>query len=193
MNRQITIGQYRTIDLLIMAFMLVASQCVIFFASNVWFTRELYVVSPVAGITALVMMRWNGYGAVHAVLGGAVFAWLAKGAWDQLIIYCVGNLAAVLALVMFKLFDKERIRRSGWLSFGFAFCVQIFMLIGRAGVAALFGNSAAVCIRFITTDSLSMVFTLVIIWIVRRVEGLFEDQKNYLLRIDSERQVEGRE
>ena len=31
-----------------------------------------------------------------------------------------------------------------------------------------------------------ILFTLVIIWIVRRVEGLFEDQKHYLLRIAQE-------
>ncbi|MCD7755542.1 MAG: hypothetical protein LUJ09_04320, partial [Firmicutes bacterium] len=59
--------------------------------------------------------------------------------------------------------------------------------------AYLFGYSAAACLGFITTDALSILFTACIVWVARRVEGLFEDQKKYLLRIERERQVEGRE
>ena len=69
-------------------------------------------------------------------------------------------------------------------------CVQILMWLGRAAAACLLGFAPAACIGFITTDILSGLFTLVIVWVSRRVEGLFEDQKNYLLRIQKEQQVE---
>ena len=67
---------------------------------------------------------------------------------------------------------------------------QLLMQLGRAGIAVLMGHPAEVCIRFITTDFLSCLFTALIIWIIRRVEGLFEDQKHYLLRIQEEQTVE---
>ncbi len=33
-----------------------------------------------------------------------------------------------------------------------------------------------------------ILFTLVITWIVRRLDGVFEDQKHYLLRLQEERE-----
>lgn len=193
MKQQITFAQYRNIDLTILALLMGFSQFVIFMASSFWYPEQLYVVSPVAAVVALVMMRWNGYAAIHAFLGGVIFTALAGGNVQQFLIYGAGNLLAMPALLMLKIFGKERVRMDAFLSLAFAFCVQLLMWLGRAGLAALFGFEPAACIGFITTDVLSGLFTLVIVWVIRRVEGLFEDQKNYLLRLESERQVEGRE
>lgn len=185
MNRQISFQQYRSIDLTILAVLLVAAQALIRFATSYW-PEQMYVVSPVAALVAIVMMRWGGYAAIHAVLGGVAYAVLSGGNMQHILIYGAGNLVSLLALVMFKIFGKERIRQDAFLSLVFAFCVQLLMQLGRAGIAVLMGNAAAACIGFITTDILSELFTLFVIWIVRRIEGLFEDQKNYLLRTQSE-------
>lgn len=186
MKRQISFAQYRTIDLTILSVVLVVSQVLIHFASSNWFSDQLYVVSPVAAVTALVMMRWSGWAGIQMALGGLVYTALAGGTVQHYLIYGAGNLLAMLALVMFRIWDKERIRKDATLALFFAFCVQLLMQLGRAGVAALLGFEPAACLGFITTDFLSELFTLFIVWIVRRVEGLFEDQKHYLLRIQSE-------
>lgn len=190
MERRISFSQYRAIDLSILAAVLVVCQYLIHLATSFWYPEQLYVVSPVAGMTALVMMRWSGWAAIHAALGGLLYAALSGGSWQQLLIYGIGNLASVLALFMFRIWGKERLRRDGFLSIVFAIATQLLMQLGRAGMAALFGYSAAVCLGFITTDVLSILFTAFIVWVVRRIEGLFEDQKHYLLRIQQEQQVE---
>lgn len=193
MKQQITLGQYRGIDLGILGALMVGAQFLIYYAASAWFPYEPYVVSPVAAVVALVMMRWNGYAAIHALLGGLVFVGLSGGTWQHFLIYCVGNLFSLLALLMFKLYGKEKIRQQAHLAVIFAICVQLLMQLGRVAVAAVLGFEAAECLGFITTDALSILFTAVIIWIVRRIEGLFEDQINYLLRMERERQVEGRD
>ena len=193
MNRQISFQQYRSIDLTILAVLLAISQFVIHVASSVLYPEQLYVVSPVAAMTALVMMRWNGYAAIHALLGGVLFTALSGGTWQHAVIYGGGNLLSLLAWLMLKGFGKERVRTDAVLAVVFALCTQVLMWLGRAGLAFVLGFEPAACIGFITTDALSGLFTAVIIWVVRRIEGLFEDQKSYLLRIQQERQVEGRE
>ncbi len=193
MKQQISLQQYRTIDLSILAGFMAISQLLIQFAVSVWFPGQLYVVSPVAIIVTLVMMRWSLWGVIHAVLGGVLYAVFAGGNVQHILIYGVGNALSIAALLMFKVFDKERVRQSAFLSLLFALCVQLLMQLGRALVALCFGNPAAICIGFITTDSLSDLFTVLVIWAVRRIEGLFEDQKHYLLRLERERQNEGRE
>ena len=186
MKRQISLAQYRNIDLTILSVVLVASQALIHFAASNWFPDQLYVVSPVAAVVALVMMRWSPWAAIQMALGGVVYTLLSGGSAQHYIIYGGGNLLALAALVMFRIWDKERIRKSATLTVVFALCVQLLMQLGRAGVAALLGNDPATCLGFITTDLLSELFTLFVAWSIRRVEGLFEDQKHYLLRIQSE-------
>ena len=186
MNRQITFAQYRSIDLTILTVVLAISQILIHFAASAWFPGEPYIVSPVAAVAVLVMMRWGIWSAIQLVLGGVLFTVLAKGGFQHYIIYGVGNLLGLGGVLMFRIWDKERIRNSATLTVFFAFSVQLLMLLGRAGVAALLGFRAEECLGFITTDLLSEIFTIFIIWIVRRIEGLFEDQKHYLLRIQSE-------
>lgn len=191
MNRQISLSQYRSIDLGILAVLMAVSQALIYFASTRWFADQPYVVSPIAAIVALVMMRWGGWAAIHAVAGGVLFAWLAGGTWEHYLIYGAGNLLSVAALVMFKIFGKERIRENVVLTLAYALCVQLLMQLGRAAVSAVLGGSWEASLGFITTDLLSGLFTMFLIWTVRRIEGLFEDQKHYLLRVQSE-QAEGR-
>ncbi len=190
MKGQISFGQYRAIDLSILSVVLVVCQYLTYLATAFWFPEQLYVVSPVGGMTALVMMRWSGWAAIPALLGGVVYVILAGGTVQQMLIFALGNLFSLLALILFKLYGKERIRKEGFLAMVFAIAVQLLMQLGRAAVAAAFGFPAAACIGFITTDILSILFTAFIIWTVRRIEGLFEDQKNYLLRIQREQQVE---
>ena len=60
-----------------------------------------------------------------------------------------------------------------------------------AGTQSIAG-ALSFCIGFITTDALSGFFTAVILWIARRQDGLFEDQKHYLLRIqEAEKEERG--
>lgn len=190
MNRQISFGQYRTIDLTILSVVLAVCQFLTHLASSFWFPEQLYVVSPVAGMTALVMMRWSAWAAIPAGLGGVLFVWMSGGTWQQLLIYAVGNLASLAALVMFRLFGKDRLRKESFLAVTFAIAVQLLMQLGRAAMGFVFGFPTAAIIGFITTDILSILFTVFIVWTVRRIEGLFEDQKSYLLRIQREQQVE---
>ncbi len=188
MNKQISFSQYRTIDLGIMAVLLTVTQVLITVASTSWFRWELYVVSPVAVVTAIVMMRWGLWACLHAVLGGVVFAVASGGTLEHLAIYGFGNLLGLAAMLMMKYMGKERIRLSAFWTVTFALLVQLLMLLGRAAVAAIFGHSYGECLAFVTTDLLSVIFTGVILWVARRVDGLFEDQKHYLLRIQEENQ-----
>lgn len=194
MNRTISLSQYRTIDLSILTGVMIVSQFVIHLAVSRFYAEQTgYIVSPVAAMVALVMMRWSLWSILPALLGGAILSMLSGGTAEQTLIYTVGNLFSVLAYLLLKLAGKERIRSNAVMSLTFAALVQLLMQFGRAGVAAILGHSLPACWDFITTDAMSILFTLVIIWIVRRVEGLFEDQKHYLLRIQRKQDEKGGE
>ncbi len=190
MKRQISFAQYRLIDLSLLAVVLLVFEYIIVSAATAWFPAQPYTVSVVASVTAIAMMRWGWPGAVHAALGGAVFCLFSGAEPKHYIIYCVGNLLSVLSVLLLKLLGSEKIRRDTVLSLTFAFCVQVLMQTGRIITAVCLGEPFRNCLGFFTTDALSILFTLVIILIARRLDGLFEDQKTYLLRIQEEREKE---
>ncbi len=193
MKREISFAQYRAIDLAMLTALMVFAELGIYIARSTAFTGQLMLASPCGIIVALVMMRWSGWAAIPAALGGVLYALLYGSGWRSFLTFGIGNLLVLAVLVYFKIFSKEAVRQNVLKTLLFGLLVQASMLLGRALVAFALGNSLRACISFITGDALSALFVVVAVWIIRRIEGLFEDQKSYLLRIQQERQVEGRE
>ena len=190
MNRRLSLKQYRNLDLFFFAVMLCISETLIVNAAIRWYPDQLYTVSVSAAITAIVMMRWGGLAAIHAVLGGIVYCLAAKGTAQQFMIYGIGNLFGLLSLLMIRLLGKDRICGNVLLVLLFALCTQLFMQMGRACIAVINGAAFETGIHFITTDALSGLFTMVIVWIASRLDGVFEDQISYLLRVQKEAEEE---
>ena len=191
MKRQFSFQQYRAIDLAMFAALLCITETMIVKAATWWFPDQLYTVSVVGAVTAIVLMRWGPWAAIHAVLGGAVFCLASHGSAKQLLIYCAGNLFSLLMLLPLKYLGGERIRLDGFLSVLFGICTLLLMQLGRALVAFALGTEFQTCLGFFTTDALSLLFTGLIIWIARRLDGIFENQRHYLLRIHNTEEEKG--
>ena len=136
MNHRMTFRQYRQMDLAVFGGMLVLAETMIVLAATRWFPAEAYTVSAVAAVTAIVLMRWGPWAAIHAVLGGLVYCFVSGGKPGQYLIYCAGNLFALLSLLWFRILGKERIREDSFLTVMFALTTQLFMQLGRAAIAA---------------------------------------------------------
>ena len=187
MNRQRTWKEYRAIDLAMLAGALAIFEFIIVRAAIWWFPGQPFTVSLAAAMTSIVYMRWGAWGAIHAVEAGFVFCFFSGASGEQFFIYCIGNLFSVLAVLLLKAWGKERVR-TGHLSLIFPLLVQVLMQAGRAAVALLLGAEPANTVGFFTTDSLSLLFTFVIVWIARKLDGVYEDQKHYLLRVHAEKE-----
>lgn len=187
MKRQLTWKEYRAIDLGLMALALAIFEFIIVRAANWWFPGQPFTVSLAAPIAAVVYMRWGPWGVIHAVEAGLVFCYFSGGTGTQFVIYCAGNALSVLAVLLLKLCGKERVR-TGNLALVFPILVQLLMQAGRAAVALVLGAGMENVAGFFTTDSLSLLFTFVIIWIARKLDGVYEDQKHYLLRVHAEKE-----
>ena len=185
MKRQRTWKEYRAIDLALLGVAMAVFEFLIVRAANWWFPQQPFTVSLAAAVTSIVYMRWGAWGAIHAVEAGVVFCLFSGATGEQFIVYCAGNLVSVLAVLLLKAVGKERVR-TGRLSLAFPILVQLLMQGGRAAAALVMGAQAADVVGFFTTDSLSLLFTFVIIWIARKLDGVYEDQKHYLLRVNAE-------
>ena len=186
MKRRISFRQYRAIDLALFAAMLCVSEWLLVTAATRWFPDQLYTVSLVGALTAIVMLRWGPWAAIHAALGGLVFALASHGSGKQLLIYAGGNLLSLVMLLPLRRLGGEKIRSDAFLSVCFGLAALLLMQLGRMLLAMAFDTPPRNALGFFTTDTLSLLFTGLILWIARRADGILEDQKHYLLRIHKE-------
>ncbi len=189
MQTRRTVSQYRAIDLSLFALMMMVFETVIIRAATGWFPAEAWTVSVVPAITAIVMVRWGPWCAVHAVIGGVVTVLALKGTGIQFLIYGIGNLAVLAVLPLLKKWGWEKLHGNILINFLFGILAVLAMQAGRMLTAMITGTPAEGLLLFVTADSVTYIFTLVILWIAARLDGVLEDQRHYLARInDPERE-----
>lgn len=184
--------QYRSIDLILFVIMYGVCEYLTIKAATVWFD-EPYSISIMLPMLAIVMMRWDKYSIIHAVVYALLFVFFQSGSITQYFIYLIGNLGFMLLLLYVKKVTKEKIRATFFGSISYLLIGFLLMEVFR-GLASMLlaGKDAGVIFTFIMTDMLSLVFAILVIIIVRRIDGLFIDQKQYLLELNSqEERIDG--
>ncbi len=191
MEKQRSAAAYRNIDLMLWAAILIVFEGVIIRAARGFlFADQAFTVSLAGALTCIVYMRWGAWGGLHAALAGAVYAVMNGGGWKPLLIYIIGNLLSLVCVPLMNRAGREKVRTTLWLSMAAGLGTVLLMQLGRALTGLVLGVPLEGCIRYFTTDALSLVFTLVIVWIVRRLDGVFEDQRHYLSRFQKEQEKE---
>lgn len=189
MKRQLTLQEYRRIDLGLFALMLAVFEFIILkVTTSQFFWDQAFTVSLAGAIASIVYMRWGYWGGIHAALAGLLYCFYLGGAADQYMIYVLGNLLSLAAVPALKKLGPQRVRDGRFSSLLFPLAVILLMQVGRVLVAVILGNPLASALALLSRDSLSILFTLVIVWIARRLDGIYEDQRHYLLRIQEERE-----
>lgn len=184
--RQMTFKQYRAMDIGVFTLLLCISEALIVFAANLWFPKEPYTLSLVPAITAAVMMRWGLWAIVPAVAGGIVFSACSGATIAQHLIYTAGNLFFLIVYPFYKKIGWKQIHENVLLTMLYGLMVPLGMQAGRMIVSVLMGNGLLISAGFFTTDSISILFSVLIVWILRRLDGMLEDQKHYLFRVQKE-------
>ncbi len=187
MNGRMSVARYRTVDLCLFALMLFVFESVIIAAASRWFPGSPYTVSLTPAITAIVLVRWGPWAGIHAVLGALVLCFESAASPVQYAVYGLGNLLALAVLPCFRFWGgvQEANRTSGrTVVLGLA--VLLLTQAGRALIALVGGAALPAAAGFFTTEVITDLFTLILLWIVRRLDGILEDQRHYLQRIREE-------
>ena len=190
MDNRITFKQYRNIDLGILCLLTAVFEAIATLATSRWFAGQPMAISITLALILITMHRWGPYSAVVAVVGGAVFCISSSASIEHVVIYCVGNLFALSSLAYFKLFGKESVRRSFLKTLLYASSAYVAMALGRFIASVPFGGGFSELVGFLASDILSLLFAVIILYAMRDMDGLVEDQKAYLFRLEKQRQAE---
>jgi hypothetical protein len=189
--KQITFKQYKAIDISILSVLLLVFEALSIYASGKWFSHSGISIVPLISLTPLVvmimMMRWSEFAFVPALVGGISYCIACGGKPEQYLIYCVGNLFGLLALLIIKKVGKDAVREKTLYLVLTSISTYLFITIGRWMVSLIFDPTIKTLMAFITTDIISLVVLIVGVVSLRKSDGILEDQKSYLLRLDRER------
>lgn len=185
MNK-ITFKQYRNIDLFIFGALLAVSELIATLASNKWFAAQPIVISTTLTFICIVMMRWSWFALIPACLGGAVFCIASGAGIEQYLIYCVGNCAALASMVYFRIWGKDGVRSSRIRLFIFVATAYVSMQAARWLLSLPFGGRLDTLLVYLGTDIISLLFAAVVVILMKNTDGMIEDQKAYLFRIQFE-------
>lgn len=156
-------------------------------ATAKWFALQPVAISIGLAMVCIVMMRWGWQAAFPAFAGGFTFCIISGATAEQFVIYCIGNIFALLGMVWFKVFGKEGIRKSMWNIVLFVSTAYVGQVLGRGLIAIVFGDNWSTFVTFATTDIMTLVFAVLVIILFRKTDGMLEDQKAYLLRLDKQK------
>ena len=186
-NRQLTFKQYRITDIIFLTALFTISEVVVTLAANKWFPEQPYVFSLSVLFIALFLMRWSLYAFIPAIVGAVAFCIASEALPEHYLIYTEGNLFALIPFLYLFFRGKEKVRKDPLKTAFFVTLIYIFMQFGRTFANICVGGSLSNFFLFLTTDSISLLFALVASILLRKTDGLFEDQKSYLLRTEKER------
>lgn len=188
--KEITFKQYKAIDVSLLTVLLFIFEALATYASTHWFSLQALALSVTPLMLSLIMIRWGWPAVISAVAAGVAYCVAGGGTATQYVIYCVGNAFALLSLLVIKAFGKDEIRKNKFKLTVYTVSTYLFICIGRWLVSLAFEPTIKTLLVFITTDIISLVIALVGVFALRNNDGMLEDQKTYLLRLDRERKEE---
>ena len=110
---------------------------------------------------------------------------------EQYLIYGLGNCASLSAMLWFKFYKKDEVRKDGFKLFFFVLTAYLTMQIGRWLLSLPFVARLDTLIVYLTTDIISLLFATVVMFLMRNTDGMIEDQKAYLFRLQREQEEKG--
>lgn len=199
-SKQISIRQYRLTDLFIFLVIMALGELLPHFAL-VWFpSGATFTLSFVVPITVAVMIRWGWPSVFYAVISGLIYCLLNQATGRQFAVYLIGNAFIALMLIPRYLIGAKKIASRWWASALFVLGAWLCVYLGRATVSAICfaispiagATAADGYIAFALSDLLSPIIGMLIIIVLRRFDGMFEDQNVFLKRLEAEKEEKQR-
>lgn len=199
-SRLISVKQYRATDLFIFALIITVAEILTYFAGK-WFpSGAFFTFSLMLPIALTVMMRWGWPSVLYAVWCGLLNCLLSLGngavTGAQYASYIIGNGFMAIPLIILHFIGKDKVRGHWWSSLLFVIFSWLMVYLGRSSmwaiayqISPISGLKAYAGFEvFAVGDMLSLLMAIVVVLTLRRLDGMFEDQKSFLKRLDKERQ-----
>lgn len=191
-SRLISLTQYRITDLLVFTAIVIVFDLLAHYAPMALPVGAMFNFTITVPIVLMVMFRW-GWMCVFPAVADAILMCVLNNpeVWQSYVCYIIGNACILLLLTVLKFWKKNKIAGKWYFSALFVILGWLLQNFALTLAMTACGQNFVECLSlnfgFGWTGILSLAMGIVIILVMRRLDGMFEDQKSYLLRLDKER------
>ncbi len=191
-SKSITFKSYATIDLILFGAILAISEVCVFMAAQLFKGEAVYSLSFTVFISALIIVRWGWCGILYAVGGTLFHCLLANATPVQYLIWGVGTAFIAVGYLFMCIVKRRKVESNIFIACAYYAICWLAVNIGRAIVATCVGGNffATLLAQSGLGDNgaLALVIGLILVFVMRKFDGMWEGQKDYLLRLERERQ-----
>lgn len=183
-----SLSRYKLIDLSLFTFLICASEALNIFMVKKVFTNQLFTLSVALTLSMVVVVRWGFWGAFPAVLAGLVTALFNSGSSYHYLVYGAGALGVLSGVVFLKIVGHKKVQSSWLWMLLYLVCGFLAVNILRSLLALTINfNFIQNFIQYMASDSLNLVIGFILLLIIKRQDGIFERQLDYLYRIQEQK------
>ncbi len=178
---------FETIDILIFSVISILLEAVIIVAYNSFGKYDGYIVSFSVVIGLISIYRWNFVGVIPALAGGVAtiltsYMYSGKFSLGIVLSYTVGYMFLLGVLVLFKLYDKNKMVKKYSFLFGYYFLGYLLVEIGRVLCFICTGQlNLSVITSPVLWDLLNIVIGALIFFISIKQKYIVYDMNTYLI------------
>lgn len=196
-----SLGKYRAIDLSFLMFIACGLDAIMLFAKSKFPPMIYFWLSISMAVSLIAIIRWNWWGLIPAVFSACFYILFSNYAMGVLLTvsvegtmaksltsYALGTLFIAVEMLYLRLVKKERVCSNGWLLILYAVIAFLAVALGRAVVSVFFGENFIISLAgYLQVDSLNLVWTIIILFITNKQDGMLFDQKEYFLEVRGRR------
>lgn len=186
MDRKISFSTYRAIDITIFTVLMIIFE--FFSVKGFEWLNGIYALSLFLVLALITMLRWGIYSIIPIIAGGLTYS-LAhpSGTLESTIVYVVGNLFVLLAIV-WLIKGQNKLKENNYYLILFVLTGFFGYCLGRALIGSIVFEKSFIelAIGYLGTESLNAVISFVVIFIAKKQPGILENQKQYVKRIQEE-------
>ncbi len=196
-----SLGKYRAIDLAILTFVACGLDAILLFFKSRLAGLTYFWLSCSMIVSLIAMIRWSWWGLIPTIVSAVFYMLFSYYAMGKLltvtadgtilkstVIYAVGTLFISIEMLYIHLLKKDRICRAGWLLVLYVVIGYLSIVLGRTVVALCFGDDFLISlVGYLQADSLNIIWTIIILFIANKQDGMLCDQKEYFLEVRGRR------
>ncbi len=179
------INRYMFFDLFLLTILATASEIAGVFLLKPFPQAGIYISFSVL-ITLIALIRWRLAGIIVGIISSTSMVFLNQ---DQLLkailSYPVATLFIIFLLIFTNIFRNDNITKHIYQLYLYVLLGYLAVAVGKGIINVIYGDSfIAGLIYYLTNNSLSIVISLIIVFLLKNKKDIFVDMKDYFRSLE---------
>ena len=171
--------QFKIIDLIIFSFLGALTEYLGYVLINRYETAG-FIFSFSFLLALIAIYRWGISGSIVFIVSGLVHMIIDYFNIATFVFYVLGNCFIIFTPLLFRIFYRNKIKKSALLLFLYTLLPMVVLAIGKGLIIFIFDKNYNGIIDYFASQLFTILITFIFLSLVVHIEGLFENMNTYI-------------